>query len=120
MINTPALVSETENVVRILHRDWVVNGILQHYAFVLRRNEAYISVNRPVVPSFDADVASFVTHHPDYFADENKMRYRRAVLNVGAIRQTEVKVNDIKLDIDVEVEPRDMFAKFACRNFHSL
>lgn len=41
MINCSALITDSENVARILHRNWVVDGILQHYAFVLKRKESY-------------------------------------------------------------------------------
>ena len=111
MDNYSEMIADTENVARILHRNWVIDGILQHYAFVLRRNEAYISVNRPAVSSYDDDVASFVESHPDFYANDNKTDYMRAVVNVGEIRQTEVKVNETRLNIEVEVEPRDVFTK---------
>ena len=48
MSDTLNMVADTEDVARILRRNWVVDGILQHYAFDMRRNETYISVNRPV------------------------------------------------------------------------
>lgn len=38
-------VSGDEKVVRILHRDWVIDGKIQINAFALRQNETYISVN---------------------------------------------------------------------------
>ena len=105
------MIEDTENVARILHRKWVIDGILQHYAFVLRRNETYISVNRLAVSSFDDDVASFVESHPDFYANKNNTEYLRALVNVGEVRQTEVKVNETRLNIEVEVEPRDVFTK---------
>ena len=111
MDNNPEMIADTENVARILHQNWVIDGILQHYAFVLRRNETYISVNRPAVSSYDDDIASFVESHPDFYANENKTEYMRALLNVGEIRQTEVRVNETRLNIEVEVEPRDVFTK---------
>lgn len=111
MVDNSEFISNSENVARILHRTWVIDGILQHYAFVLRRNESYISVNRPAVSSYDDDVASFVESHPNFYANENKAEYKRALVNVGEIRQTEVIVNDTKLNIEVDVEPRDVFTK---------
>ena len=120
MVNTSDFIADTENVARILHHNWVVDGILQHYAFVLRRNESYISVNRPAVQSYNADVSSFVESHPDFFADDSRTAYMRALVNVGNIRQTVVKINEIVLNIEVNVEPRDEHTKshagiFTCR-----
>lgn len=46
MTSTSA-VSNEELVARILHQDWVVDGVIQLGAFTLRLNETYISVNRP-------------------------------------------------------------------------
>ena len=111
MDNNSKMIADSENVARILHRNWAIDGILQHYAFVLRRNETYISVNRLAVSSYDDDVASFVESHSDFYANENNTEYMRALVNVGEIRQIDVKVNEIKLDIEVEVEPRDLLTK---------
>ncbi len=105
------MIADTEMVARLLHREWVVDGILQHYAFVLRRNESYISVNRPAIPSYKTDVVSFVESHPGFYADGSRTNYMCALLNVGKIRQTEILVNGIQLNVDVEVEPRSSFAK---------
>lgn len=68
-------------------------------------------VSRFSVSSYDDDVAAFIASHPDFYADDDKMSYMRAKVNVGDIRQTEVRVGDVLLDIDVEVEPRDVFTK---------
>lgn len=106
MINCSALITDSENVARILHRNWVVDGILQHYAFALKRKESYISVNRPAVSSYDADIASFIENHPDFYTNEDKTEYSRALVNVGEIRKIGVVINGINLNIDVEVEPR--------------
>ena len=111
MDNTENKVADTENVARILRPNWVVDGILQHYAFDLRRNETYISVNRPAVSSYADDVKSFVESHPDFYSDSEKTEYARALLYVGNIRNSEISFDGIKLNIDVEVEPRDGFAK---------
>ena len=48
MIAIPS-VDNNETVVRILHKDWVVDGQLQITAFSLRQDESYISVNRPAI-----------------------------------------------------------------------
>ena len=111
MDNTTNLISGTENVARLLCSNWVVDGILQHYAFVLRYHETYISVNRPAVSSYDSDVASFIESHSDFYANEARTEYKRALINVGDIRKIEMSVNDVAFNIDVEVEPRDVFTK---------
>ena len=105
------MISDNENVARILRPEWVVCGILQHYAFVLRRNETYISVNRPAVFSFKDDVRNFVNAHAGYYADKGMNSYFCAMLNVGEVRQAKVVINGLPLQIEVEVEPRDMFTK---------
>ena len=66
MSSVSAIDSE-ETVVRILHRDWVVDEELQITAFSLRHNETYISVNRPIIDSFGEDIADFLAKHPDYY-----------------------------------------------------
>lgn len=87
------MISDNENVARILRPEWVVSGILQHYAFVLRRNETYISVNRPAVSSFKDDVRNFVKAHAGFFADKDRDSYFCAMFNVGEIRQAKVVIN---------------------------
>ena len=111
MGDVPNLIADTEDVARILHRNWVVDGILQHYAFALRCNETYISVNRPAISTYDADVSSFVTKHPDFYANETQSEYMCTLVNVGDIRKTKVTFEDFTLNIDVEVEPRDVHVK---------
>ena len=49
MENVSAFIDDAEDVARLLHPSWVIDGVLQHYAFALRRNETYISVNRLAV-----------------------------------------------------------------------
>ena len=44
-MNSVRIVDDNEVIARILHKDWVVDGQLQIFAFVLRSNESYISVN---------------------------------------------------------------------------
>jgi len=40
-MSMPVIVDDGETVARILHREWIVDGELQIYAFALRKNEAY-------------------------------------------------------------------------------
>ncbi len=47
-MSSASTINGNEKVVRILHRDWVVDNELQINAFALRQNETYISVNRPL------------------------------------------------------------------------
>lgn len=104
-------VVDTENIARILRNSWVLKGVIQHTAFVLRRGETYISVNRPAVKTYDSDIKNFVETHPTFYADDNNDKYIRAVLNVGEIRNTQINFNGCNLNINVEVEPRDIFTK---------
>lgn len=103
------LISDSESVVRILHPEWIEDGVLLHEAFMLDMGETYLSVNRPVVESFPEDVAGFLNKHNDYIFDANS--YKRAVLNVGDIRSIAVSLDGIAAKIDVEVEPRDSHTK---------
>ncbi len=105
------LIPNTEKVARILAKNWIVDGTILQMAFTLRDKETYISVNRPAVASYDLDVKSFVETHPDFYADESKKKYSRALLNVGEIRATKVLFSGLTLNINVEVEPRDIFTK---------
>ena len=105
------VINNNENVARILRKFWVLDNEIQHTAFMLRCGETYISVNRPAVASYDSDVRNFVETHPDFYADESKTKYSRALLNVGEIRATKVSFSGITLNINVEVEPRDVFTK---------
>ena len=113
MFNVPQkIVSDEENVVRILSNGWVVDGVLQQTAFTLRDGETYISVNRPAVSSFASDVALFVKSHKNFQTpNSGSLTYQSAVMNVGAIRGIVVTVDNQPLAIDVEVEPRDVFTK---------
>ena len=54
MIAIPS-VENSEIVVRILHREWVVDGQLQITAFALRQGESYVSVNRPAIETFSSE-----------------------------------------------------------------
>ncbi len=115
-------IHNTENVARILSNVWFDKGKLLNIAFRLRNGETYISVNRPSIDSYQADVENFVKNHEDY-QFSNGM-YRRAMLNVGEIRGIKVTVGDTSLYADVEVEPRNtktlshagIFTKFQDKN----
>lgn len=104
-------VADNENVARILSKRWVVEGVILHMAFTLRENETYISVNRPSIQSYQDDVCSFVSSHPDFYADYMRTVYQRALINVGDIRAIDVIAGCKPLNVDVEVEPRDSFTK---------
>jgi hypothetical protein len=65
-MNATPSVDDKETVVRILHKEWVVDGQLQITAFGLRQGESYISVNRPAIDTFLSDVSDFVSKHADY------------------------------------------------------
>lgn len=106
MNGTLTSISNGETVARILHRNWVVDNRLQLGAFALRKNETYISVNRPIIESFKSDVLSFVESHPDYQYDEGSCRY--AMLGVKDIREIKVTFEGETLNVDIEVEPRSM------------
>ena len=82
-----------------------------HLAFALNYGETYLSVNRLAVPTYPSDVKSFVESHSKYIFGINKNKYRRAVLNVGDIRAIDVKYRGKKMNVDVEVEPRDFHTK---------
>lgn len=98
-------VSNTEKIVRILHKDWVVEGQLQINAFSLRLNETYISVNRPAIKSFPNDVLDFISNHREFQVSDKI--YRQAELFVGAVRNIKVKLGHDVANVSVEVEPRD-------------
>lgn len=110
---SPSLIDDSETVARILHRDWVVDGQLQIYAFTLRQNETYISVNRLSVSSFENDVHDFIVAHPAYIyrAGSNTLSFRLAELNVGDVRKITVELGDSAIDLSVEVESRDSHTK---------
>ncbi len=101
-----ALVSNEENLVRILHKDWIVDGVLQTNAFALRNGETYISVNRPSVDSFSTDVIDFVRKHKGYQIEDGSS-FQQAVLNAGDVRGISVSFNQKTVNPTVEVEPRD-------------
>ena len=111
MIETPS-VDDKETVVRILHKEWVVDGQLQITAFALRQGESYISVNRPAIDTFLSDVSDFVSKHADYkVSDKGSLTYRQASLSVSAVRNIKVELGQQSADVSVEVEPRDAHYK---------
>ena len=111
MTATPS-VDNNETVVRILHKDWVVDGQIQITAFALRQGESYISVNRPSIDTFSSDVSDFVSKHADYkVCDEGSLTYRQAGLDVSAVRNIKVELGQLSADVSVEVEPRDAHYK---------
>ena len=103
-MNAVSTITNEEDVVRILHKDWVVNGNIQLGAFTLRPNEVYISVNRPIVESFVSDVSDFVENHPMY--QHTETTYRCALMGVKEVRGISLTNNGEPINIDVEVEPR--------------
>ena len=111
MIAIPS-VDNNETVVRILHKDWVVDGQLQITAFALRQGESYISVNRPAIDAFQSDVSDFLSKHSDYkVSDEGSLTYRQAGLDVFSVRNIKVELGQLSADVSVEVEPRDAHYK---------
>ena len=111
MTVTPS-VDNNETIVRILHKDWVVDGLLQITAFALRQGESYISVNRPSIDTFPSDVSDFVSKHADYkVSDESSLTYQQASLDVSAVRNIKVELDQLSAEVSVEVEPRDAHYK---------
>lgn len=106
-----SIISSSENVARILSSDWVVGGEIQHTAFMLKTNETYISVNRPAIETFNNDVAAFISSHPCFCVPDTNDTYQSAILNVGDIRNINVEHDGKTIDINVEVEPRDVHTK---------
>ena len=102
-------VSSEENVARILSKEWFVRGNLTSAAFALEQGESYLSVNRTAIDTYDSDVAMFVKNHNSFAFDDST--YKRALLNVGDVRGINVKVDQVEMKIDVEVEPRDTHTK---------
>ena len=118
-----SIISSDENVARILSSEWVVGGEIQHTAFMLKTNETYISVNRPSIETFNNDVAAFVSSHPCFCVPDTDDTYQSAILNVGDIRKIDVEHDGKTIDINVEVEPRDVHTKSHAgifTRFHSV
>lgn len=105
-----SMVADDEQVARIVSHEWVIDGELQLAAFALAPRETYLSVNRPIIDTYDEDVLQFVSAHPYYF-DEKKQSYKRALLEVKAVRAISVEKDGLRLNANVEVEPRDNHTK---------
>ena len=110
-MNSTSTISGNETVVRILHRDWIVDDELQISAFSLRQNETYISVNRPIIESFDDDISDFLSKHTEYLISDKPKTYKHAAMNVEELRSIKVLLGQNSLDVSVEVEPRDSHYK---------
>ena len=104
-------ISNSENVARILKKDWLDDGKLLHVAFALRNGETYISVNRLSSKTFENDVKGFVSTHPGFAFGEDAQEYYRADLNVGEVRDIHVVLDGKSIGIDVDVEPRETHIK---------
>ena len=103
-------VSSEENIARIIRNEWISDGALLITAFALAPKETYLSVNRPAVETYKDDVREFVSKHSDYQCNDGAY-YNRALLNVGKVRNIDIQFDGNKLDVDVEVEPRDSHTK---------
>lgn len=110
MNQTQTIVADEEQVARLVSQEWVVDGVLQVAAFVQAPRETYLSVNRLSIDSYNDDVRQFIEAHPKYHnAAEDS--YMRALLDVADIRAISVVVDGLKVDANVEVEPRDVHTR---------
>ena len=89
------IVADDEQVARIVSHEWVIDGELQLTAFALAPRETYLSVNRPIVETYDEDVLQFVSTHP-YYLDEKNQSYKRALLEVKGVRAISVEKNGMR------------------------
>lgn len=105
------VIPSSEDVVRLLSKEWFVKGDLQHTAFKLANGESYLSVNRPIAETYKSDAEGFVLSHPKFLYSGVNFSYKRALLNVGEIRGINVTLGDTRMKVDVEVEPRDAHTK---------
>jgi hypothetical protein len=118
------LIDSKESIVRLLNQEWIVSGVLQQTAFQLRPGETYLSVNRPLIESYDSDVAEFIKEHPNFKTEQGNNTYCRASMNVGEVRGMELSFKGNRLNVNVEVEPRashtkshaGIFARFHGKN----
>ncbi len=104
-------VDSNEQVVRLIHRMWIVDGELQLNAFTLNDGETYLSVNRPAIESYIQDVNDFLTKHIQYTSPESSGIYPRAILAVKEIQDLSVSLEQETASLSVEVEPRDSHYK---------
>ena len=100
-------ISNKEEIVCILHREWIVDNTLHINAFALRCGETYLSVNRKSVKTFRDDIQDFVGSHPCYAFPGNTSACRIACMNTGEVRDIRVVLGDKVMDVSVEVEPRN-------------
>ena len=88
-------VADYEDVARMLFSPlFICDGVLSQKAFTLEvaSNESYISVLRPSITSFEADIAGI--------KKEGNMLYGYALLNVGEIREVRIEYSEpIRLDV---------------------
>lgn len=110
MEKTEIVISDEEQIARIISREWMADGILLPMAFALKLNETYLSVNRLCVESYDEDVKHFVDSHESYQTSSGDT-YFRALLDVGNVRSVKVFNEGKPIEITVEVEPRDLHIK---------
>ena len=104
-------VLDSEIISRVIRQEWLVDGVLQQTAYTLNPNETYLSVNRPAIDTYEADVLAFVVSHDDFQFDNGK-KFHCAVMPVSGVRGIKVMdENDTPLAIEVEVEPRDVHTK---------
>ena len=104
-------VLDSEIISRVIRQEWLVDGVLQQTAYTLNPNETYLSVNRPAIDTYEADVLAFVVSHDDFQFDNGK-KFHCAVMPVSGVRGIKVMdENDAPLAIEVEVEPRDVHTK---------
>lgn len=104
-------VLDSEIISHVIRQEWLVDGVLQQTAYTLNPNETYLSVNRPAIDTYEADVLAFVVSHDDFQFDNGK-KFHCAVMPVSGVRGIKVMdENDTPLAIEVEVEPRDVHTK---------
>ena len=99
------VISDTEEVARIISQEWVIEGMLMPQAFELAPKETYLSVNRIRIPSYEDDVNAFVEKHSQFLANDGRS-YLRAILGVCNIRNIKVNYDGKPLQIEVDIEPR--------------
>lgn len=99
-------ISNNEDVTRTIHPEWMVRGQLQLSAFALQPGETYISVNRPIIPTYNDDIKDFILSHPSFIVEGG--HYHLARMNVGKIRAIEITIGSSTLVADVDVEARAM------------
>ena len=104
-------IDNDEQIVRILHRDWIVDGVLQINAFALRDKETYISVNRPAIETFSDDVRDFIKNHSAFKTADDSNEYQRANFNVGEVRNIRISLKGEVASLSVDVESRDSHYK---------